>query len=562
MHKNFSFQIPGQIPEYIADSGPLMSEFLRLYYSYTESRKNATGLIRYHPENNDVDNSLSEYIDRFYNIRAAKFPNKPKLGKPQLIKLLNDIYDAKGTEKSYKLLFRVLFGEEIAIYQPADAILRASDGRWKQPSFITVKRTIQTNESYPVTPFLLNVETGTGNKFNVDIYDVELIDETSTEKTFRYYFKQNQYVPFEAHNWLYVNVGEYIFTVSLIKSYTKLFIVTPGKSWRVGQVFSIPHDSILTGSSGLHLYKNTIARVKSIDSNGGILAAEVLEYGWPHNVNKSALVSPYPASSRPPGAVTDIYTNVISNPDDSLTYEHVVNISDNLDLHEYVTGLMYQNYNNPNSYFSEDYIEASGGYLGDRVFAVLSTPETTIVSDPSLSLTDWLNARASVTLLPEFVSKSRGSYSGDNGKLSNQNIRLQDSYYYQLFSYVIETTVDINDYREAIGELHPAGLKRFSKLNAIAKIKLDYAIDRTISTERIDLLDIVDINSDTPEFNFTKVVNDDVSITDTVSMNVNKYISDSVALSDGSYSVDIGAYFDTDYVSEKYTMNEIAINID
>jgi hypothetical protein len=560
MDKKFAFQIPSQIPEYISDSGPLLSEFLRLYYEYVEQRKNATGLVRYHAYSMDIDTSLSEYIDRFYSIRANRFPNKPKLGKSQLIKLLNEIYDSKGTEKSYKLLFRVLFGEEIVISHPGDIVLRASDGRWKQPNFITVNRIIDVNEPpHPATPFDLTVETGSGSSFDIKVTGVELVDDSTSSHTYRYYFANNTITPFENTNWLYTNIGTYQYTVSLVKVYTKLRIVTPGKKWRVGQVFKIPHD-VSTAGTNISLHHDTIARVTRIDTNGGIVSAEVIEYGWPHNTKHAALVSPYPESSRPPGSVTDIYTNLLENNDGSLSYEHIINLYDQIDTSEYLTGLFYQTGSDPSNYFAEDYIVPLDGYTGNGAFLLASSQPTVIQDDPSLSLEEWLLSRASVALLPEYVSRSRGVYSGDNGKLSNQNVRLQDNYYYQLFSYVIETEVDVKEYAEAIKELHPAGLKRFSKLNKVARAYIDYDVRRSLSNDRIDLLDVTELSDDNTSV-LIKPLSDQLVIDENSNTNVIKYFTDSVTMLDGNTVVDLGLYLAEDYTLEKYTSKEISISI-
>ena len=59
-----------------------------------------------------------------------------------------------------------------------------------------------------------------------------------------------------------------------------------------------------------------------------------------------------------------------------------------------------------------------------------------------------------------------GYYESDYGKLSNQNQRITDSYYYQDYSYVVESNTPINVWRDLIKDTtHPAGFQLFGEVN-------------------------------------------------------------------------------------------------
>jgi len=58
-----------------------------------------------------------------------------------------------------------------------------------------------------------------------------------------------------------------------------------------------------------------------------------------------------------------------------------------------------------------------------------------------------------------------GFFSSDRGKLSNANQRLQDSYFYQDYSYVIRSKTSINEWRNLIKRTtHPAGFQMFGEM--------------------------------------------------------------------------------------------------
>lgn len=58
-----------------------------------------------------------------------------------------------------------------------------------------------------------------------------------------------------------------------------------------------------------------------------------------------------------------------------------------------------------------------------------------------------------------------GFFSSDRGKLSNANQRLQDSYFYQDYSYVVRSKTSINEWRNLIKRTtHPAGFQLFGEM--------------------------------------------------------------------------------------------------
>jgi hypothetical protein len=65
---------------------------------------------------------------------------------------------------------------------------------------------------------------------------------------------------------------------------------------------------------------------------------------------------------------------------------------------------------------------------------------------------------------------SRGLFTTANGFLSNKKF-LQDSYYYQQFSYVLKTGKNVSDWRNAFTRLvHPAGFKFFGEIVILVKL--------------------------------------------------------------------------------------------
>jgi len=130
-----SLLINRQVPEFVRDEYPTFIRFLEAYYEFLENKQTGKNNdlnvkskdLRYL---SDVDYSIGQFEDNFFNTFADLLPKDVQVDKAFLIKQLLPFYLSKGNEQSFKLLFRLLFDEEVEIVQPKSNILRASDGKW------------------------------------------------------------------------------------------------------------------------------------------------------------------------------------------------------------------------------------------------------------------------------------------------------------------------------------------------------------------------------------------------------------------------------------------------
>ena len=79
----------------------------------------------------DIDKTLDDYIQYFRKELAVHLPLLQKSDR-QILPKLKDLYLAKGSEASYKLLFRLLYGKNVELTYPGLQMLKASDGTWNQ----------------------------------------------------------------------------------------------------------------------------------------------------------------------------------------------------------------------------------------------------------------------------------------------------------------------------------------------------------------------------------------------------------------------------------------------
>ena len=392
MANNISPLIQNQVPEHTRESSPIFVAFMETYYRYAMQRNSALGLVNNHTPNIDIDYTEDEYVSKFYSMYGEHLPKNILLDKRNFIKLLNDIYSAKGTEKALKLIFLALFGEDVGVSYPGENILRTSDGIWECDSFFTM---VILYGDIDITSKLTF-----GNIYGDYVVEPSKL-EIISQDTIRVSFKSYVAIKLVDNQEIFSRLnGEIVFTGRLIKSPSKLLIQNPGTSWQRGQVIIIPGTD-----------KNSIARITSVSETGGILNTEILDFGYIHTENQTTTISPYP--NKPIGSVIDYSSVLVSiNPN---VYHHTIDIRDYTDgCYEAIVGI--SDGISVASYFLEDYVI---GYNGQVVISSEFNQiiPVSIIDDSGLSVVDWLASRA--TLIYEFsnIVTMKGYYKNENGQL-------------------------------------------------------------------------------------------------------------------------------------------------
>jgi hypothetical protein len=141
-----SLLVNRQVPEFVRDEHPKFVLFLEAYYEFLD--KNGYGKSRQLKNVSDVDESLQDFEQQFYNTFLPFLPRDSAVSKEVLIKNILPLYLSKGSEKSYRFLFRLLFDEEISLETPGKQILRASDGKWSQQNVLRVETEVFSEYVY------------------------------------------------------------------------------------------------------------------------------------------------------------------------------------------------------------------------------------------------------------------------------------------------------------------------------------------------------------------------------------------------------------------------------
>jgi hypothetical protein len=144
-----SLLVNRQVPEFVREEYPLFITFLEAYYEFLETQQGTqkndlTAKAKSLRDVSDVDASIDEFETNFFNNYAALIPKNVEVDKAFLIKNVLPLYLAKGNESAFKLLFRMLFNDEVDILLPKNNILRASDGKWTIDNILKLETDVRS----------------------------------------------------------------------------------------------------------------------------------------------------------------------------------------------------------------------------------------------------------------------------------------------------------------------------------------------------------------------------------------------------------------------------------
>lgn len=127
MTRNIKIKVDAVTPELIRREGPELQLFIKYYYEWLQTTTQIDQEYRNFQDIDLVDENILEFFESEF---LVGIPDNLLVDERVLIKNIKDFYLAKGSEKATRLLFRILFDEEINFYYPKVDILRTSAGKW------------------------------------------------------------------------------------------------------------------------------------------------------------------------------------------------------------------------------------------------------------------------------------------------------------------------------------------------------------------------------------------------------------------------------------------------
>lgn len=503
--------VDSQLPSYLLDEGPNLVAFVRAYYEWLEQNGNATDALKNLIVNQDVDTTdLGKFFEYFKREVMSEFPENVLADKKLLFKKIKDLYRAKGTTEAHRLLFRLLYNQEIDFYYPQQDILKTSDGRWVKENSIRLSEPYVGDIDSLVAGFIVGRDSGATAKVTSVITTVEL---GITVKELFLSELSGTFRDLET-----VSNQENTISGVILNSVGPLRSVTfpdirfnrggsghvKGDRVRFSSASGSGANGVITGTSDLaatieiknggsgYRVSNTVitvtggdgvglsATVTSISNTESIflyvdtiddLKDTTIGFGPTYSTNSGAVSSNLALANASTALVSALGTTTITT--GTINSISVV-------IGNYTFGLL------PTVTAIDEEValleepDGSGGIKGSNAVLLANNIVGAITSvsvdnfgirygsfDP-ISITNLTRNNTTPGLGNPVVSgviENRGKYTDTKGFLS-WNQRLQDSYYYQIFSYVIKSDTSFKKYKKFVRDIvHPAGTKFFGQID-------------------------------------------------------------------------------------------------
>ena len=607
--------ISGQIPEFVRAEHPQFVTFLEHYYRFLEQQGEAHDVLLSNSDWTDIDITLDAFVPYFRAQFSYDFPSNTVLSNRKLIKYINQYYEAKGSETATEMFFRFMFNDTAEVKYPGDFLLRASDGRWSRKRFIKVETTRFPDENIfelkekTVTLRYLEFIPGAGNFLRTTTTRCLDVYETSRPNIYQLQVDINPNFTFpddiSADTSLAASLGNYdthVYVQSVIGATTTTYGTISKQLTRVvnvdeagsrfrrddtffisetgieGLYFAGDYTAVTTGSAAYafeSLQNNAIVRVvktentfaeqyfledytlfgdyASAPTRGKIKLLSIVDSGEKFLVRKTGVIESVTILDGGSGyAVGATAVNLVG---DGTGAEFRVLVSDGKITQVTVVngGANYSNEVNPTTGLPLTSLTASGSGVG----AVLELNISTDFTPVETFTVDFNNGRsgssaAIITFSTGHIYHAPGEYVDNAGFLSDI-IKLQDNDYYQPYSYVIETTEQLSNWKDTyLKSTHPAGFKMFANLLLTG----DITPPTVTVAEEFDQVDIEDLPY--------RELEETVTVSELVSKNISKPFTESVTLSEtfNAAIVFLQDLTDTFNSSELLTFNTSVSKID
>ncbi len=435
--ERISVRVEGQLPDFVKQDHATFVAFLEAYYEYLEQTGKPYEIVGNLRNYFNIDKTVDDFLQYFKtqfgkDIPEAVFANS---NKPHVIKRLRDFYRSKGSEKSFQFLFRLLYQEEIEFYYPSVDMLRVSDGRYTKDKIL---RCIDTSGSSAIFDFTGKTITG-GTSGTRGIVELVLKEQVGVFEVSTIYLSKvvGTFIDNET-----ITDGTNTFTLDrMVTGYT---ITYPGNGYSVED--NIPIVGGGAGASGAQFLVSSL-------TTGSITTYAIPTAGTGYVVGDKLTIN-NTGKLEIDGRTCSVLVKTINGSGGitAVEFEH-------------------------NGFGYKSIPTVSGGGSGTGASVTLSGSGIGGIKTlklinggfhyqivPTLDFSSLGDGTATgVATIGSYENEANTRWLGDDGQLSAANY-IQDSRYYQAFSYEIKAGNTIDKWRDYVKRIvHPSGLALFGR---------------------------------------------------------------------------------------------------
>ena len=467
-----------QFPEFTREDYPAFIKFVELYYDHI-NKTQVDGIGQDFGSIRNIDTTLDKFVNGLWKEFGINLPRTTDINDRHFLKHIKDFYSTKGSEESFRILFRHLYNTEVEIKYPKDQILIASDGKWIQDISIIVE--LSSGNIFDIIDQRVSISTST-QTIRVNVHKVRLLDDGNYE----IFLDKFQLSSITTGSILTLNdiSATVLGTISTVK------VIKAGTGFYLGQLFTIPSA----------LGTQSTIKVTKVGTLGELLEVQIIDFGSGYTLDFYAAIS------------SGNTANIINS---SILTSQTGGSTD--------SGFILSNY-----YADVEY--TLGSYSGE----VIREFYNEVVVPEGFSIDSEKTATLSLIIGP--VRRYPGFYEDSSGFLSD-SYYIQDGHYYQNFSYVISCIESLDTYKNIVKTLiHPSGFKLFG--NQVLSNTLDMSsalqlINLYFQQMLLDVLDVIDAN----KYGLSKPIYDILSLAENEILAVSKPLDEALSISETITSV-------------------------
>lgn len=295
--KFISNLVENQFPSFYKDEGENFILFAKAYYEWMEDDWGAAndglgGPVRESRElfeYRDIDLTLEKFLEFFQKKYLYGIPFDVIANKRFLLKHILDVYTSKGTIQGYRLLFKLLYNEDVQIYLPGEDIFKPSDGTWVSPKYLElsandiIKNYIGKTIIGATSGVTATVETFVNENYNKDIINIVYISNIiPSNKDFEI---GEKIVLLEDFNKTDV-INE---APSVLGSLDSIEVVNGGQGYNIGDVIKIVYRDVANNNVISYGVDGVLA-VTALKTGNGNLNFNITDGGFGYTTNALAFV--------------------------------------------------------------------------------------------------------------------------------------------------------------------------------------------------------------------------------------------------------------------------------
>lgn len=259
-------------PEFLKSDFKKLSKFIDHFYEFLESQGNPLEVLETFYERCEANNQTPIFIDKILFDCGFDIQKPLVISKKELLLHLRDFYLSRGSEESFKFLYKVLYNSDVMIDYPRKKMLIPSQATYSGRYFVfTSTNTLGTPKFESILALSDNFELflrGVSSKVQCAVEGISLVRSTlNTYLKIQIDAPYRQFQKGEGIEIIAQSTGDKI--VENFVDVLNVEIVNPGKGYAIGDKVSISNTAIMGNARVRTLKEGSISDVEITAGGSG-----------------------------------------------------------------------------------------------------------------------------------------------------------------------------------------------------------------------------------------------------------------------------------------------------